>query len=103
MTRKEMPVVLTLAALAATALIVYYKGYGLITMLIALLAVFCVFYFIGTVIRMVLDSFYAENKKRKEEEGEVIEKEPSKDENPAEGKAVEKTEENVIKTEAGEE
>lgn len=78
MTRKEMPMVLMLAAGAVTALFAYFRGFNLSSMLIALLATLVAFYTIGCIIRMVLDSFEKKNKKIEEvsPEGEVIEKDP---------------------------
>lgn len=63
-----------LTAAAVTALIVYFRGYGLKVMVIALLAVLVVFYFIGSVIKMVMDSYYKANEELVSDEGEVIEK-----------------------------
>lgn len=76
MTRKEMPLVLMLSAGLVTALIAYFRGFKLSAMLVALLATLVVFYFIGCVIRTILDSFDKKNAKKVADEGEVIEKEP---------------------------
>ncbi len=83
MNRKQLPLVLMLLAGAITSITVYFRGLGLKTMLIALLAALVSFYFIGSLIKMVLDSFYKENEKAAEDEGSVIEKEA--DEVPVEG------------------
>ena len=48
-------------------------------MLIALLAALVAFYFLGTIIKMILDSFDKKNADRVSEEGEVIEKAPDED------------------------
>jgi len=75
MDRRKLPLLLMLLAGAMTALIVYFKGMGLLDMLIALLAVMIIFNFIGTVIKNILDSFDKANEKKVSDEGEVIEKE----------------------------
>ena len=75
MDRKKIPAILMLSASAVTALIVYFRGYGLKVMIIALLAVLVCFYIIGSVIKMVLDSYYKANEEEEvSDEGEVIEK-----------------------------
>lgn len=68
---------LMLLAGAMTSLVVYFKGLGLTTMLIALLASMLAFYMIGCAIKMVLDSFYEKRDNKVADEGEVIEKEAS--------------------------
>lgn len=86
MTRKQMPMILMLVAGSVTALITYFRGYSLKNMSIALLATLVAFYFIGCIIKMMLDSFDKKNQAEKEaisEEGEVIEKDASSD-NPTE-------------------
>lgn len=75
MKRKMLPAIITLAADAVTAILSRVKGFKLSSMLIALLAVTIVFYFFGTIIRRILDSYDVENQKKVSEEGEVIEKE----------------------------
>ncbi len=80
MTRQKMPLILMLLAGLVTALVAYYRNYTLMDMLIALLATLVIFYFIGSVIKMILDSFDRKNNAEIEKEGEVIEKEPSPDE-----------------------
>lgn len=77
MTRKQIPVLLTLIAASITALLTYFNDYSLKDMSIALLATIVAFYFIGSVIKMILDSFEKKNNEEKEvpDSGEVIEKE----------------------------
>jgi len=77
--RKQLPLLLMLIAGAITSLTVYFRGLGLKTMLIALLAALVIFYFIGSVIKMILDSFEKKNENRVSEEGEVIEKAPDEE------------------------
>ena len=59
-----------------TALTAYFRGFTLSTMLITLLATLVVFYTLGCIIRMILDSFDARNREKMLDEGAVIEKEP---------------------------
>ena len=74
--RKQLPLVLMLIAGAITTLTVYFKGLGLKTMLIALLAALVAFGFIGSLIEYILNSFDRnETTSEVSDEGEVIEKE----------------------------
>lgn len=89
MDRRKIPPIMMLTAAAITALVVYFRGLGLKTMIIALLVVLIVFYFLGSVVEMVLNNFDKENTNKVADEGEVIEKEAvveptesSEDENP---------------------
>lgn len=88
MTRKQLPLVLMLLAGAVTSITVYFRGLGLKTMLIALLATLVAFYFIGSLIKMVLDSFYKENEAAAEDEGSVIEKEADEQTTEGDGEAL---------------
>ncbi len=74
MDRKKIPAILMLTASAITALIVYFRGYGLKVMIIALFAVLVIFYIIGSVVKLVMDSYYKANEELVSDEGEVIEK-----------------------------
>lgn len=96
MTRKQLPLILMLIAGAVTTLTVYFRGLGLKTMTIALLATLVAFYFLGSIIKMILDSFDKKNIDEVSEEGEVIEKDASEEEpeetleeTPAEGEEAE--------------
>lgn len=75
MDRRKIPPIMMLTAAAITALVVYFRGLGLKTMIIALLVVLIVFYFLGSVVEMVLNNFDKENTDKVADEGEVIEKE----------------------------
>ena len=75
MKRRQLPLLLMLIAGAITTLTVYFKGLGLKTMLIALLAAFVTFYFIGSLVEYILDSFDKKTASEVSDEGEVIEKE----------------------------
>ena len=77
MKRRQLPLLLMLIAGAITTLTVYFKGLGLKTMLIALLAAFVTFYFIGSLVEYILDSFDKKTSSEVSDEGEVIEKEAS--------------------------
>ena len=93
MDRKKLPAIFMLSAAAITALVVYFRDLGLKVMLIALLAVSVAFYFIGDIVRMVLDSYYKENEAQVSDEGEVIEKGDESSEGEAESEDFD-TEEN---------
>ena len=75
MNRRQLPLLLMLIAGAITTLTVYFKGLGLKTMLIALLAALVAFYFIGSMVEYILSSFDKKNAQEVSDEGEVIEKE----------------------------
>lgn len=79
MNRKTLPLVIMLVAGAITSILTYYHNYEIKSMLTILLVVLLVFYIIGLLIKKVLDSFEAENQKRAMDEGEVIEKEATKE------------------------
>lgn len=80
MSRKTLPLLLMLIAGAVTSITVFFRNLGLLTMLIALLASLITFYFIGSIIVYVLDSFDRKNKAMfVSDEGEVIEKEPDEE------------------------
>ena len=68
-----------LVAGAITSLTVYFRDLGLKTMLIALLATLVIFYFLGTIIKMIFDADDEKNEERVSDEGEVIEKEADED------------------------
>ena len=93
MNRRQLPLVLMLIAGAITTLTIYFKGLGLKTMLIALLAAFVAFYFIGSLVEYILDSFDKKTNSEVSAEGEVIEKEASA---PAQEKPAEPAEEEEV-------
>ena len=94
MDRKKIPAILMLSAAAITALIVYFRHYGLKVMIIALLSVLIAFYIIGSIVQMVMDSYYKENEEQVSDEGEVIEKGDDQSEGEAESEDFD-TEENI--------
>lgn len=80
MDRRKIPLILMLLAGAMTSLVTYFRGFELMDMLIALLAVMIFFNILGTVIKMILDSFDKAKEKKVSDEGEVIEKEADEQE-----------------------
>ncbi len=93
MKRKQLPLLLMLVAGAVTTITVYFRGLGLTTMLIALLAVLLVFYVIGSFIVYMLDSFDKKNEEQAvSDEGEVIEKESDEELKNSEENSEEETE-----------
>lgn len=81
MNRKIMPLILMLTAGAVTCIITFIKGYPTAVKLSLLFAVLLLFYFLGSILKMTLDFFEAQNAKRLQEEGEVIEKESTEENN----------------------
>ena len=80
MNRQKLPLLLMLIAGAVTSITVYFRNLGLKTMLIALLAALLAFYFIGCLIKLVLDRFDAKNQEKQvPDDGEVIEKAPDEE------------------------
>lgn len=80
MDRQKLPLLLMLIAGAVTSITVYFRNLGLETMLIGLLASLVSFYFIGCLIKLVLDKFDEKNQEKKvADEGEVIEKAPDEE------------------------
>ncbi len=75
-----IPLTLMLVAGAICSIVCYAQGYDAFTMLLVLFIVLLVFYFLGCVIKRVMEAFERENEEKSKEEGEVIEKETS-DEN----------------------
>lgn len=75
MNRKYLPLILMLTAGAITSIVTFIMRYPLISMLTALLAVFIIFYVLGSIIKWLLDLFDRQNAKAALDEGEVIEKE----------------------------
>ena len=66
---------LMLAAGVITCIITFVQRGELLNKLIALFCVMLLFYVLGSVLKWTLDFFDAQNEKRRNEEGEVIEKE----------------------------
>lgn len=75
MNRKNLPLLLMLAAGAVTCIITFIEQYSMLQKLVALFVVLLVFYLIGSMFKWLLDFFDAQNEKRRAQEGEVIEKE----------------------------
>lgn len=75
MNRKNMPLVLMLVAGAITSIITYLRDYTAQEKLVTLLIVLVIFYSLGRILEATLNAFDRENEARREQEGEVIEKE----------------------------
>lgn len=79
MERKMIPLTLMLVAGAICSIVCFAQGYDAFTMLLALFIVLLIFYFLGCIIKRMMEKFEAENEARAKEEGEVIEKENSEE------------------------
>lgn len=75
MDRKNLPLIMMLAAGVVTCVITFIRQYTLLTELVILLIVLVVFYGLGSILKGTLDYFDRQNEKQKQAEGEVIEKE----------------------------
>ena len=75
MNRNSIPLVLMFVAGAVTGIFTFVNDYPVWEKLLSLLIVLLVFYFLGSLLCWVLDTFDIQNAKRAKEEGEVIEKE----------------------------
>lgn len=76
MNRKNLPLLLMLAAGAVTCIITYIEQYSMLAKLVALFVVMLVFCVLGSILKWTLDYFERQNEQKLKEEGEVIEKEP---------------------------
>lgn len=82
MNRKILPLLLMLGAGALTLIITLIKSYSLPGMLFSVLIVMLLFYLLGWWMKSMLDYFEKQNAKKVKAEGEVVEKEPDKEEVP---------------------
>lgn len=73
MNRKNLPLLLMLIAGAVTAIMTFVLRYPLKSKLQALLIVLLIFYFIGSLIKWMLDLFDKQNEAKTDEEGEAVE------------------------------
>ena len=80
MNRNSIPLVLMLVAGAITCIFTFVNDYPIWEKLLSLLIVLLVFYFLGSLLRWVLDMFDMQNAKRAKEEGDVIEKDSEEEE-----------------------
>lgn len=80
MNRKNLPLILMLAAGAVTCVINLIRQYSMLDQLIVLFVVLVVFYILGCVLKWTLDLFDRQNEEKTPEEGEVVEKEAGQDE-----------------------
>lgn len=74
-----LPLVLMLTAGAFTAIMTFVFQYPMKKKLFLLLIVLFVFYFLGSLMKWLLDYFEKQNESKAKEEGEVIEKEAQKE------------------------
>lgn len=88
MNKKMIPIMLMLFAGAMTSIVVYYRKLGPVWMLISTMAVMVVFYLIGSIVKLVLDSLEETSQEKATGDGAVIEKgtsEPESNVESAEG------------------
>lgn len=76
MDRKNLPLLLMLAAGGVTCVITFVEKYTMIGKLVSLFWVLLIFCILGYVLKWTLDRFERQNEEKLKEEGEVIEKEP---------------------------
>lgn len=88
MNRKNLPLILMLTAGAVTCIITFIRKYTMLEKLASLLAVLVLFYLLGSILKWTLDYFDAQNEKKRQEEGEVIEKEAAENSESNEGPEV---------------
>lgn len=74
MYRKYIPLIFMLTTGAVTCIVSIVRKYTLFKQLLLLLAVLITFYFIGSLLKWMLDYFDGQNESRAGEQGEVIEK-----------------------------
>lgn len=86
MNRKNLPLLLMLAAGAVTCIITYIEKYTMIGKLVSLFIVMLVFSILGSILKGTLNYFDRQNEQKLMEEGEVIEKEPESSEEAAQGR-----------------
>lgn len=75
MKRREIPLVLMLAAGGVVSIITFVNNYPIKNMLSAVFGVLFLFFIFGVIIEKTLDFFDRQNRERSKDEGEVIEKE----------------------------
>lgn len=75
MNRKTMPLMLMLIAGAITSIITFIMDYSILNKLLALFISLLVFYFLGSILKWILDYFEGQNEKllSEEQEQEVME------------------------------
>lgn len=82
MNRKTMPLLLMLTAGAVTCVITFVRNFSILDKLLALLITLVIFYILGSVLKWTLDYFDSRNEKNQEDE--MIEKEPENGEGESE-------------------
>ena len=102
MNTKNVPVLIMLIAGSITSIIAYIFHYPLKTMLWVLLVVLLLFYFVGCMIKNLLDAFEKENEARRREEEEKLLEEGAVVEKEAEPDEAEENDGNMVKHSAEE-
>lgn len=79
MRTKQLPALMMLIGAAVSSIVAYVNHYTLLEMLVAILISMIVFWLIGIGLKLTFDSLKVKEKdaKEKNNEGEVIEKDPS--------------------------
>lgn len=75
MKRKNIPLILMLTSGAITCIITLVRQYEMLERLSLLLGIMALFCLLGYILKWTLDYFDAQNERKFQEEGEVIEKE----------------------------
>lgn len=83
MNSRQLPALMMLIGAAISSIVAYINRYTLLEMLIAILVSMIIFWLIGIGLKWTFDSLNEKEKDAKEEnkEGEVIEKDPTPNEN----------------------
>lgn len=85
MNRKNLPLILMLAAGAVTCIITFIQKDTVLEKAVALLVAFLLFYVLGSLLVWTLDRFDEQNERKRQEEGAVIEKEAEETEGEGTG------------------
>lgn len=88
MNRKNLPLFLMLTAGAVTCIITFIRSYTMLEKLVSLLVVLIIFALLGNILKWTLDYFDRQNEKKRQEEGEVIEKEAVENGEETDGQVV---------------
>ncbi len=79
-----------LTAGAITCIITFIRRYTMVEKLFILLTVLVIFCFFGSLLKWTLDYFDKQNEKKRQEEGEVIEKEAAENGEESDGETIQK-------------
>ena len=89
MDTKNIPTIVMLAAAFVTSIVMYINDYDLDVTLMAILAVFVVFYILGVLVKRLLDKFCSPPEPEEEENAEETE-ESEGEQNNEDGSVIEK-------------